>query len=65
MTIAFAAVEPSLDRGPAERLAAWAVTGPPGHLWSVVADVSLLWARYGAYRARTLLGAGRPPSARL
>jgi hypothetical protein len=51
-------------RGPAERLAAWAVTGPLGHLWSVVADVTVLLARYGLYRARTLRGAGSPPSAR-
>jgi hypothetical protein len=53
-----------LRRGPLERLTAWTVTGPPGHLWSVAADVTVLWARYGMYKARTLRGAGRPPSAR-
>ena len=52
-----------MRRGPIERLAAWWVTGPPGHLWSAVADVTALTARYGLFRARTLLGAGKPPSA--
>jgi hypothetical protein len=28
-----------------ERLQAWAVTGPPGHLWSVLADIVVLFAR--------------------
>jgi hypothetical protein len=51
-------------RGPAERLQAWIVTGPLGHLWSVVADVVVLWARYGLFRARKLAGAGRRSSAR-
>jgi hypothetical protein len=37
---------------PAERLRAWAVTGPLGHLWSAVADVALLWARWLIARAR-------------
>jgi len=35
-----------------DRAAAWVVTGPLGHLWSVVADVTVLFARYG--RARLL-----------
>ena len=30
-----------------DRLAAWIVTGPLGHLWSVVADLAVLFARYG------------------
>jgi hypothetical protein len=30
-----------------DRAAAWVVTGPLGHLWSVVADVTVLLARYG------------------
>jgi hypothetical protein len=34
-----------------DRLAAWIVTGPLGHLWSVVADVAVLLARYGWSRA--------------
>ncbi|MGH2716282.1 MAG: hypothetical protein ACRDM7_20840 [Thermoleophilaceae bacterium] len=34
-----------------DRLAAWLVTGPPGHLWSAVADIVVLWVRYGWARA--------------
>jgi hypothetical protein len=52
------------QRSPAEKLAAWLYTGPLGHLWSVMADVVVLWVRYGAFKARTLAGAGRRPSAR-
>jgi hypothetical protein len=51
-------------RGPVERLRAWIVTGPLGHLWSAVADVAVLWVRYGLFKARTLAGAGRRSSAR-
>jgi hypothetical protein len=43
---------PPIPRGPLERVAAWLVTGPLGHLWSVAADVVLLWVRYGLARAR-------------
>jgi hypothetical protein len=32
---------------PTDRLAAWLVTGPPGHLWSAAADIVVLCARYG------------------
>ena len=32
-------------RAPAERLQAWLVTGPLGHLWSVVADLAVFVAR--------------------
>jgi hypothetical protein len=35
-----------------ERFAAWVVTGPLGHLWSVVADIAVLFARYGWKRMR-------------
>jgi hypothetical protein len=41
-----------LRRGPVERFAAWVVTGPLGHLWSVLADVVVLWARWGWSRLR-------------
>jgi hypothetical protein len=34
-----------------DRLAAWLVTGPLGHLWSALADIVLLWTRYVARRA--------------
>jgi hypothetical protein len=36
---------------PRDRLAAWLVTGPAGHLWSAAADIVVLWARYGWARA--------------
>jgi hypothetical protein len=39
-------------RAPAERLLAWVVTGPLGHLWSAVADITLLWVRWLLLRAR-------------
>jgi hypothetical protein len=34
-----------------DRLTAWLVTGPLGHLWSALADIVLLWTRYLARRA--------------
>jgi hypothetical protein len=43
---------PSLRRDPAERIQAWLITGPPGHLWSVLADIAVLLARYGLSRIR-------------
>jgi hypothetical protein len=39
-------------RSAVEKLHAWIVTGPLGHLWSALADMTLLWARYLAHRAR-------------
>jgi hypothetical protein len=42
----------SLRRSPIERLVAWVFTGPLGHLWSAVADVVVLLARYGWARLR-------------
>jgi hypothetical protein len=38
-------------KGP-DRFVAWLVTGPLGHLWSALADMTLLWARWLAHRAR-------------
>jgi hypothetical protein len=35
-----------------DRVAAWIVTGPLGHLWSVVADLAVLLARYGWSRLK-------------
>jgi hypothetical protein len=43
---------PPVRRPPAEKLHAWIVTGPLGHLWSALADVTTIWARYLANRAR-------------
>jgi hypothetical protein len=39
-------------RPAAEKLQAWIVTGPPGHLWSALTDMVLIWVRYLAHRAR-------------
>jgi hypothetical protein len=35
-----------------ERAQAWIVTGPVGHLWSALADIVVLLARYGIARLR-------------
>lgn len=49
---------PVIVRGPRERLEAWLMTGPAGHLWSVVADLAALAAGSLATRARERLGRG-------
>jgi hypothetical protein len=49
LTIPSRFVQP-LRRSPAERLAAWVLTGPLGHLWSALADVVVLLARWGRAR---------------
>jgi hypothetical protein len=36
-----------------DRAAAWIVTGPLGHLWSVVGDLAVLFARYGWSQLRS------------
>jgi hypothetical protein len=41
-----------MKRSPAERLQAWLVTGPAGHLWSAVADAVVLLVRTGIARWR-------------
>ncbi|MBX5469101.1 MAG: hypothetical protein IRZ21_04295 [Thermoleophilaceae bacterium] len=46
---------PSIVRGPRERLAAWLYTGPPGHLYGVLADLAQLGARYALQRLRARL----------
>jgi hypothetical protein len=43
---------PPLRRDPVERVQAWLVTGPLGHLWSVLADIAVLFARYALSRIR-------------
>jgi hypothetical protein len=43
---------PVVRRPLSEKLQAWIVTGPLGHLWSAGADITLIWARYLANRAR-------------
>jgi hypothetical protein len=43
---------PTVRRPAAEKLQAWIVTGPVGHLWSALADMTVIWARYLARRAR-------------
>ena len=49
---------PRPSRGPPERLAAWLVTGPLGHLYSVVADLAVYFTRWMVQRARRRLGRG-------
>jgi hypothetical protein len=51
LTIPSRFVQP-IRRSPAERLAAWLLTGPLGHLWSALADVVVLLARCGRARVR-------------
>jgi hypothetical protein len=41
-----------LRRDSVERAHAWLVTGPLGHLWSALADIAVLLARYGWSRLR-------------
>jgi hypothetical protein len=41
---------PTLRRAPRERLAAWLVTGPLGHLYSIAADLIVFGARLAARR---------------
>ncbi|HEY7632457.1 MAG TPA: hypothetical protein VH817_17260 [Thermoleophilaceae bacterium] len=41
-----------MQRGVVERIWAWLYTGPLGHLYGIVADVAVLWARYGWSRMR-------------
>jgi hypothetical protein len=41
-----------LTRDLPERAQAWIVTGPLGHLWSALADIVVLLARYGMARLR-------------
>jgi hypothetical protein len=48
-----------LDRLPRERALAWLYTGPLGHLWGTLADIVVLWVRWGAASARARLRANR------
>ena len=48
-----------LDRPIAERALAWIYTGPVGHLWSPLADIASLWAKWLLHRARTRLARTR------
>jgi hypothetical protein len=42
-----------------DRAAAWIVTGPLGHLWSVVADLAVLFTRHGWSRLAARLTVAR------
>jgi hypothetical protein len=46
----------SFHRPLGERATAWLYTGPLGHLWSAVADISVLWARWMTAKARRRAG---------
>jgi hypothetical protein len=50
-----AATGSRIRRSAPERLLAWALTGPPGHLWSALADIALLWLRLGRSWLRSRL----------
>ena len=39
-------------RRPSEKLAAWIVTGPIGHLYGAVADITMLWVHWMLSRVR-------------
>ena len=41
-----------IRRGPRETLSAWIVTGPLGHLYGTLADITLLWVRWAFSRVR-------------
>jgi hypothetical protein len=41
-----------ISRSPREKLAAWIMTGPPGHLYGTLADIAVLWTRWGLSRVR-------------
>jgi hypothetical protein len=41
-----------IRRSGSERAAAWLVTGPLGHLYGALADISVLWGRWALARAR-------------
>jgi hypothetical protein len=45
-------------RGLSERFAAWIYTGPLGHLWGALADISEMWLRWMWSRVRTRLRTG-------
>jgi hypothetical protein len=51
---------PSLRRGPLERFQAWVVTGPLGHLWSVVVDVAAFAAGAAGRRLRERVQRSEP-----
>jgi hypothetical protein len=38
---------------PLQRFHAWLVTGPVGHLYGTLADLTLLWLRYARHRLRS------------
>jgi hypothetical protein len=48
-----------IERGPRERLSAWLVTGPLGHLYGTLADITLLWVRWGVSRVRARVSESR------
>ena len=53
-----------IRRGPGERLQAWLATGPPGHLYSALADIAVYGARETRRRRGATSLAGQPMLAR-
>jgi hypothetical protein len=57
-SVAFVAPPPRSALPPAppwRRFAAWLYTGPLGHLWSTLADIATLWAKWAAAMIRARL----------
>lgn len=54
-----ASLAPPPVRSRPERALAWLVTGPPGHLWSAVADLTSFFVRSLVTRARARLSGER------
>jgi hypothetical protein len=56
----------AIHRSPAERIAAWLLTGPLGHLLAFLSDAGALWLRWagGGVRRRLVPARrGRPETA--
>jgi hypothetical protein len=47
-----------IHRSLREKLVAWIVTGPLGHLYGTVVDIAVLWVRWARERVRRRI-AGR------
>jgi hypothetical protein len=48
----------ALRRPPSERALAWLYTGPLGHLYAALADISVMWVRWTRQRVRRRLLGG-------
>jgi hypothetical protein len=53
-----------LRRSQREKAAAWVVTGPLGHLYGTLADLTVLWSRWGWSRVRARARSHSPSRSR-